>query len=393
MLLVTATPVQMHPIEAWDLLEALSRGSDAVLGGYGSLWRKPRQALELLLGTAEPPEDELNLWGCMPNPLPPANEGPDYSALRRSLNLTDDAAFAPGGSFDRLKSPERARIRRIFPRFSGTLESLHPPYRPPHPRLPREHPGPRNRGTVPQTGEGSTAWGRRGRSDHDAYHLAERFCELLGARAQAGFFRTLLLRRVGSTVEAGRRTVGNMLSGWEALDDDEDDENTLGQLKTLTSGERDVLQQFQKALEASQDRDPKYVREKGPGSIRGKPYRHAVWPTLPKSPATKTTLVWLYHRRVFKPGFASSPRLPVAIGPNGFKKSSISNRRSALRSPNWRAAAPTPARPAGHRCRERAARQNRPSRRSPQSACAASPDDQPRSLRSCAAGWPVLPGI
>lgn len=89
--------------------------------------------------------------------------------------------------------------------------------------------------------------------------MAEEFCERLAARAKAGFFRTLLLRRVGSTIEAGRRTVDNMLSGWEALHDDEDDEETLSQLRSLTSEERTVLQRFQMALHANQDRDPKYA--------------------------------------------------------------------------------------------------------------------------------------
>lgn len=265
MLLATATPVQMHPIEAWDLLEALSRGSDAVLGGYGSLWRKPRPALDLLLGKAEPPEDELNLWGWMRNPLPPASEGPDYSALRRALTLADEAAYAPGGSFDRLKAPDRARIRRLFPRF---LQQANPFIR---------HIVLRTRDYLENTldsetgepylkpvkvrlhGEGEDEAIKLPPFLEDAYHLAERFCELLAARAQAGFFRTLLLRRVGSTIESGRRTVENMLSGWEAMEDDEDDEDTLGQLRTLTSAERQVLQQFQKALEANQDRDPKYA--------------------------------------------------------------------------------------------------------------------------------------
>ena len=92
----------------------------------------------------------------------------------------------------------------------------------------------------------------------DAYHLAEEFCRLLAQRAKSGFFRTLLLRRVGSTMEAGRRTVEKLLAEWTALDDDEDDEGTLGQLRTLTSAERAVLQRFLKALEANQERDPKY---------------------------------------------------------------------------------------------------------------------------------------
>jgi superfamily II DNA/RNA helicase len=97
----------------------------------------------------------------------------------------------------------------------------------------------------------------------DAYRLAEAFCRLLSERAQSGFFRTLLLRRVGSTIEAGRRTVEKMLTEWTALDDDEDDEESLSRLRNLTTQERAVLERFLRALEANQERDPKYriVRE------------------------------------------------------------------------------------------------------------------------------------
>ena len=49
--------------------------------------------------------------------------------------------------------------------------------------------------------------------------MAERFCALLAERSNAGFFRTLLLRRMGSTMEAGRRTVDRLLRGGERPDD------------------------------------------------------------------------------------------------------------------------------------------------------------------------------
>ena len=42
MLLATATPVQIHPIEAWDLLFILSQGNDFVLGDYLSRWQERR---------------------------------------------------------------------------------------------------------------------------------------------------------------------------------------------------------------------------------------------------------------------------------------------------------------------------------------------------------------
>ena len=43
MLLATATPVQLHPVEAWDLLHVLSQGNDGVLGGWTqtSPWFRP----------------------------------------------------------------------------------------------------------------------------------------------------------------------------------------------------------------------------------------------------------------------------------------------------------------------------------------------------------------
>lgn len=237
LLLATATPVQLHPIEVWDLLDALSRGSDTVLGGVGSRWRKPEPALDLLMGRAVMPEDELEMWNWMRNPLPPSAEGPDYSALRRRLGLDDSDALAPGDSFDDLRVTDKARIRRVFPRF---VKRSNPFIR--HIiRRTREH----LENTIdPETGEPYLKPVRvrlHGEGDddaialppflHDAYALAEEFCHLLAQRANAGFFRTLLLRRVGSTMEAGRRTVEKMLAGWEVLDDAEDDEESLSRLR------------------------------------------------------------------------------------------------------------------------------------------------------------------
>lgn len=264
LLLGTATPVQIHAIEVWDLLDALARGSDAVLGGYGSPWRKPRQALGLLLGTVEPPTGDLEQWAWMRNPLPPAAEGPDYSTLRRVLRLSDAEAVATGGSFERLRPPERARIRRLFPRFLAQTNPL------------IRHIVLRTREYLettidPETGEPLLKpvqvrlHGERAADAialppflEDAYRLAETFCALLAERAKSGFFRTLLLRRIGSTMEAGRRTVERLLSDWTDLDDDEDDEDSTGQLRTLTSAERAVLERCLGALKASQEHDPKY---------------------------------------------------------------------------------------------------------------------------------------
>lgn len=50
MLLATATPVQLHPIEAWDLLYILAQNNPHVLGDIGSYWLDPEKALPVMLG-------------------------------------------------------------------------------------------------------------------------------------------------------------------------------------------------------------------------------------------------------------------------------------------------------------------------------------------------------
>ena len=77
---------------------------------------------------------------------------------------------------------------------------------------------------------------------------------------RGGFLKTLLLRRVGSTMYAGRKTAETMLGTWQHLpdDEDEDDERVDDEtFSTLTAVERAQLQAFIDALEANQDRDPK----------------------------------------------------------------------------------------------------------------------------------------
>ena len=50
LLLAMATPVQVRPVEAWDLLDILSRGSEAVLGVMWSEWQQAETASEPVMG-------------------------------------------------------------------------------------------------------------------------------------------------------------------------------------------------------------------------------------------------------------------------------------------------------------------------------------------------------
>ncbi len=103
----------------------------------------------------------------------------------------------------------------------------------------------------------------------EAYTLAENFCQQLSQRMKgSGFLKTLLLRRVGSSIAAGRATVEKLLGSWQDIDaavadvegdeDEHQDANAANMSRTLTLDERTLLERFLKALEASQERDPKW---------------------------------------------------------------------------------------------------------------------------------------
>ncbi|WP_416666330.1 phospholipase D-like domain-containing protein [Egbenema bharatensis] len=121
LLLATATPVQMYPIEAWDLLNVLSINNEAVLGTTWSNWRRAEEALALTMGQGDLPEDDQDRWRWIRNPLPPASESPDFKNIRRSLKLSDEVAVAPGDAWDKLREPDKARIRRLAKDFGRCI--------------------------------------------------------------------------------------------------------------------------------------------------------------------------------------------------------------------------------------------------------------------------------
>lgn len=273
MLLATATPVQMYPIEAWDLLNILSNGNEHVLGNEYSPWRHQVQALDVVMNNSSMGEDELDRWNWIRNPLAPSPEERDFELLRRSLKIPDSQAVVPGDIWLKMREPDRDRVRRLARDFA----SEHNPFIQHIVRRTREY----LETTIdPETNEPylkPVKVNLLGESDteaialtpylKDAYAIAEEFCQLLGQRMKgSGFLKTLLLRRVGSSIYAGRLTAERMLAEWRGIEDDyeEDDdpeENEAGaanELKTLTGPETELLQTFVQNLEANQVKDPKY---------------------------------------------------------------------------------------------------------------------------------------
>jgi superfamily II DNA or RNA helicase len=284
MLLATATPVQMHPIEVWDMLRLLSEGNDHVLGNFSSEWRKPDSALPYILGERTPPDDTATLWPWLKNPLPPSWEDPRFKNLRSRFDMDDRLAVLPKTYYELQGS-----LRVIADGAALNLFSTHHPFLRSIVRRTREY----LENTIdPATKEPylkHIELELYGEKDPiplsgylmDAYAAAEEFCRMLNRRVRsAGFFKTLLLRRIGSSMRAGLSTVTKMLDEWggaEGLESEEDEfeensEAALGassglpssfndhrsELKDLTRDERRKLEQCKGYLETSREEDPKW---------------------------------------------------------------------------------------------------------------------------------------
>ena len=115
MLLATATPVQIHPIEAFDLLDALGRPKEAskVLGDSYSIWRrKPQTGLDYMSQSQDPPDTEAEMWEIVRNPFPPRTDSSRrVGTLRNQMDIPDDVAVLPQ---DRFKSLRRSIQNKVW---------------------------------------------------------------------------------------------------------------------------------------------------------------------------------------------------------------------------------------------------------------------------------------
>lgn len=277
MLLATATPIQLYPIELWDLLNILSQKNDSVLGSPSSCWRrnsKISESFELIKGNNNSKIDERDSWEWMRNPLPPSEEHPNFSSLRTNMNIGKDV-FVCNELFDSLQPPLISKINTLlsynfFQNFNPLIRHV----------VRRERIYLENE-TDPTTGEPylqKIIVELHGEKENetleltgymkDAYEYAEEFCQLLGQRVKsAGFLKTLLLKRIGSSLEAGRRTGQKMLDEWgdgfdSFLDEQQGEDDIIdtnqSDLKNITPEEKILLQQFVNALNSNEAIDPKF---------------------------------------------------------------------------------------------------------------------------------------
>ncbi|MBU6289998.1 MAG: helicase SNF2, partial [Chloroflexi bacterium] len=284
LLLATATPVQLHPVEAWDLLSVLARGSDSVLGHriyQNSRWWQPARCLDAATGKISIPESGQDAWEWLRDPLPAADEDRTIALIRERLDLAADAWVAWPRDYEKIPAAVR-RARIEDGEFLPTYIERHNPLLRNIVRRTRQYLEDEiNEVTrepwLPKVGVklfGETAADAVVMSPYlqDAYSEAERFTELLQHRVRsAGFFRTLLLRRLGSSLEAGRVTVSRLLQADSSDDDDVDDEveDDSGAppddaaLRNFTADELAALQRCLTVLQTNQAPDPKLAVVKG----------------------------------------------------------------------------------------------------------------------------------
>jgi len=269
LLLATATPVQLDPIEAWDLLNALNVGQDSVLGSLYSRWRtRPREGIDLVLEQTRPGEETTDFWEWVRDPLPPLKESLDFELLRRRLKIDPSGHWASPEAFYELSKPDVQRIKRLsrdfFPKHNPFIRHIVRRTRDflentidPHTNEPYLQ-----RIEVRLFGESDAEAITLPAFLGDAYDAAEEFCSILARRPglNSGFMKTILLRRVGSTIEAGRLTAQQMLgAGAESAEEEWDDEGleSPSSIYPLTDEEKGALSRFLRILEENRDEDPK----------------------------------------------------------------------------------------------------------------------------------------
>lgn len=110
MLLATTTPVQLHPMELWDLLYILSVNNPQVLGNENSLWRRYNapETFDLVAGRLERTQ-LYEKWQYWRNPLPARLDTRTevFDWVRQDLGLTVTDDFATNADLDRL-DPSRS---------------------------------------------------------------------------------------------------------------------------------------------------------------------------------------------------------------------------------------------------------------------------------------------
>ena len=184
----------------------------------GGEWTR-EESIQFLTGQQAWPQNDTNRWALFRNPLPPASENAVFRDIRNDAELESNEVLGPRfdelgpdvrgdflQEFDTLAVRHNPIVRRVVRRTRPMLEGrglLKPIGVISHPRA--------DDGLSPTlfNGDGlimSFAFTA-------AYEAAEAFSRLYAARRPgAGFLKTILLRRIGSSARAGLETARHLLN-------------------------------------------------------------------------------------------------------------------------------------------------------------------------------------
>ena len=259
MLLATATPLQLHPMELWDLLAILSVNNPQVLGSPNSFWRLSDgpEIFDIVAGRKEI-DQTYEKWQYWRNPLPARLDARTevFDWIRHDLELAVTDDLATNADLDRI-DPSRSfdlnfmSLREVNPFTQWIVKRSRD-------RLEAE--GKLVKIEMVAFGDGQPILCSH--SMTQAFELAEDFARALHHRVKAGgFIKTLLQRRVGSSLVAGLKTTRKMLAGrpLEIEDDPDDDAQSI---YPLTEEEKALLKRLEDHLAHHLERedDPKFER-------------------------------------------------------------------------------------------------------------------------------------
>ncbi|MDR1642520.1 MAG: phospholipase D-like domain-containing protein [Clostridiales bacterium] len=287
MLLATATPVQIDPIEAFDLLMALSipREAEKVLGDNYSVWRRtPALAIKYIEEEAPWPTADAEMWEIVRNPFPLQSENNTrIGTLRSQLDISEDVSVLPQSLFDEMSVPQKNRVKALY--YDDRFIKTHNPYIRSIVRRTRDF---LESNANPETGEPYLKKIEAvllGENDSEslelvgyqlqAYQIAEEFCKLLVSRVRTGgFMAVLILKRIGSTMFSGESTAKKLLSrategkdklrqAFEELEEEDgSDDSASNEILDLSQEEIECLEKLVAVLNSNTDTDPKYNRIK-----------------------------------------------------------------------------------------------------------------------------------
>ncbi|MBK1725031.1 phospholipase D-like domain-containing anti-phage protein [Thiocystis violacea] len=287
-LLGTATPIQTHAEDLWDLVRVLHRGSSGfVLGNELAPWHQPARVLPILNG-AEQVENLDFGWRLLRSPLPTMESTNEPNARRLFRNLREDLGLGrkehlagaltdlPPDLRDDLETElervidgarffqrENPLVRHVVLRKRSTLEgrglldkiavNVHP-----------------DAGLVRDPHRFNALFqdiALRTPPDFDrAYEEARAFGRVLARRGKGGgFMKNLMEQRVCSSIVAGLNTATALLEGREVHEETEDQDL---ELMLQTDAERAALEALIAALDGMRG-DPKldavryYLKEEG----------------------------------------------------------------------------------------------------------------------------------